>query len=320
MTGKKSRTYKDAVKETFNSRVITDIGGFSGLYNFDPALYKQPVLVSSTDGVGSKLKVAFMAGIHDTVGIDLVAMCVNDVLAQGARPLFFLDYMAVSKLVPDQAVEIMKGIVEGCQEANCALIGGETAELSDFYTPGEYDLAGFVVGVVERDKIIDDSEVRVGDKIIGLESSGLHSNGYTLVRRIIFDDLKMKVTDKLFDTTVGEELLRPTRIYVTAVHILLRDFKITGVANITGGGILENVARVLPKTCQAVIKKDLWKPLPIFDFLTREGSVAEEEMFRTFNMGIGLAIIVPAGQAEEVLDRLIGEVKKRSQGKPVVLV
>ncbi|MBW2084777.1 MAG: phosphoribosylformylglycinamidine cyclo-ligase [Deltaproteobacteria bacterium] len=344
--GKKGRTYKEAgvdidagaefvrritplVKKTFNSRVVTDIGGFSGLYNFDPAFYEHPVLVSSTDGVGTKLKVAFMADIHDTVGIDLVAMCVNDILAQGARPLFFLDYLAVSKLIPDQAVEIMKGIVKACQEVPCALIGRETAELPDFYLSGEYDLAGFVVGVVERDKIIDNSEVRVGDKIIGLGSNGLHSNGYTLVRRIIFDDLKMKVTDRLLDTTVSEELLRPTRIYVNTVHMLLRDFKITGIAHITGGGILENISRVLPQTCQAVLKKDSWKRPPIFDFIQKEGGVAEGEMFRTFNMGVGLVIIVPSVQSAEVLERLngmdepvylIGEIKERSAGKPPVVL
>jgi len=343
---KKGRTYKEAgvdidagaefvrrisplVRKTFNSKVVTDIGSFSGLYNFDPDLYKHPVLVSSTDGVGTKLKVAFMTGVHNTVGIDLVAMCVNDILAQGARPLFFLDYMAVSKLEPDQAVEIMKGIVEGCQQAHCALIGGETAELTDFYAPGEYDLAGFVVGVVERDKIIDDTEVRVGDKIIGLGSNGLHSNGYTLVRRIIFDDLKMKVTDKFLDTTVGEELLRPTRIYVDTVHVLLRDFKITGIANITGGGILENIPRILPQSCQAVIHKDSWKRPSIFAFIQKEGGVDEEEMFRTFNMGIGLAVVVPSEQSKEVMELLngmnepaylIGEVIERSGDRSIVLV
>ncbi len=343
---KKGRTYKEAgvdidagaefvrrispiVRKTFNSKVITDIGSFSGLYNFDANFYENPVLVSSTDGVGSKLKVAFMAGIHDTVGIDLVAMCVNDILAQGAKPLFFLDYLAISKLEPDKAVEIMKGIVEGCQQAHCALIGGETAELSDFYAPGEYDMAGFVVGVVERDKIIDDSEVRVGDKIIGLGSSGLHSNGYTLVRRIIFDDLKMKVNDRFLGTTVAEELLRPTRIYVDTVHVLLRDFKITGIANITGGGILENISRILPQSCQAVINKDSWKRPPIFNLIQEEGRVAEKEMFRTFNMGIGLAVLAPSEQYEEVLERLngmnepaylIGEITERSEETSVVLV
>ena len=319
----KVRTYKDAgvdidagaefvnlitpmVKETHDSRVVTDIGGFSGLYNLDPARYKQPVLVSSTDGVGSKLKIAFMAGKHDTIGIDLVAMSVNDILAPGARPLFFLDYLAVSKLEPKVCVEILTGIVKGCKEARCALIGGETAELPEFYSSGEYDLAGFVVGVVERDQIIDGSEVGVGDKIIGLGSNGLHSNGYTLARRLIFDSLKMKITDKIFETTVGEELLRPTLIYVNTIHILLRDYKISGIANITGGGLTENIPRILPQTCQAVIRKEAWEPLPIFNFIQQEGGIAEQEMFRTFNMGLGMVVIVPADQAEDILELLAG--------------
>jgi len=294
------------VKGTHNSRVVTDIGGFSGLYSIDLANYNQPILVSSTDGVGSKLKVAFMAGVHNTIGFDLVAMSVNDILAQGAHPLFFLDYLAVSKLEPDQAVEVIEGIVAACQEANCALIGGETAELPDFYAPGEYDLAGFVVGVVERDKIIDGSEIGVGDRIIGLASNGLHSNGYTLVRRLIFDELNMKVSDKLFDTTVGQELLRPTRIYVNTVHVLARDFKIHGIAHITGGGLLENIPRILPHTCQAVLQKGSWQIPPIFDFIQEKGRVAEDEMFRTFNMGVGLVIVIEEEQVEEILERLNG--------------
>jgi phosphoribosylformylglycinamidine cyclo-ligase len=317
------------VKETFDSRVMTNIGGFSGLFNLDLVRYKQPVLVSSTDGVGSKLKIAFMTGKHDTIGIDLVAMSVNDILAQGARPLFFLDYMAVSKLEPIVCAEILKGIVEGCKEAKCALIGGETAELPDFYSAGEYDLAGFVVGVVERDQIIDGSEVGVGDKIIGLGSSGLHSNGYTLARRLIFDKLKMKVTDKIFDTSVGEELLRPTIIYVNTIHVLLRDHKILGIANITGGGIVENIPRILPQTCQAVIQKGSWEPLPIFDFIQTEGGIEESEMFRTFNMGLGMAVIVPDEQVEDILELLegmnqsayiIGEIRERQDDEPPLVL
>jgi phosphoribosylformylglycinamidine cyclo-ligase len=230
-TKKTTKTYKEAgvdieagaevvrrignlAKDTFDPRVITDIGGFSGLYSLNVAKYDQPVLVSSTDGVGSKLKLAFMTGRHDTIGIDLVAMGVNDILAQGARPLFFLDYLAMSKVEPSLAEAIVKGIAEGCKEAGCSLIGGETAELPEFYEPGEYDLAGFVVGVVERDEIIDGSEIAVGDHIIGLASSGLHSNGYTLVRRLLFDDLKLKVDGELLGSTVGDVLLTPTRIYV----------------------------------------------------------------------------------------------------------
>lgn len=344
--GKITSTYKDAgvdidagnemvrriaplVKKTFNSRVITDIGGFSGLFSLDVAKYENPILVSSTDGVGSKLKLAFLTNRHDTIGIDLVAMSVNDILAQGAKPLFFLDYLAMSKVEPALAEDIVKGIVTGCQESGCALIGGETAEMPEFYAPGEYDLAGFVVGVVERDKIIDGSDVSVGDKIIGLGSSGLHSNGYTLARRVILDDLKMDVKDPIFDTTVGEELLRPTKIYVNTVHMLIRDFKITGIAHITGGGLLENIPRILPQGCQAYINKESWDRPPIFQFIQDEANVAETEMFRTFNMGIGLALIVRDNEHEEILDRLngmdesaylIGEIREKPEEAPVVLL
>ncbi|MBU2547587.1 MAG: phosphoribosylformylglycinamidine cyclo-ligase [Proteobacteria bacterium] len=344
---KRTRTYKEAgvdieagselvrritplVKETFTSRVITDIGGFSGLYSFDVAKYENPILVSSTDGVGSKLKLAFLTGRHDTVGIDLVAMCVNDILAQGAKPLFFLDYLAMPQVDPDLAEQIITGVVSGCKEAGCSLIGGETAELPEFYAPGEYDLAGFVVGVVERDKIIDGSEIGVGDKIIGLASNGLHSNGYTLARRLIFDDLGMDVTDPFLSSTVADELLRPTRIYVHQLNVLLRDFNVLGVAHITGGGILDNVPRVLPKGTQAVIHKETWERPEIFMFLQQAGGVAEAEMYRTFNMGLGLVVIVRSEQCEEIMDRLngmnepvsvIGEIRERPKGQgPIALV
>lgn len=343
---KPTRTYKQAgvdikagaemirritplVQETFSPRVITDIGGFSGLYSFDVAKYKNPVLVSSTDGVGSKLKLAFMTGKHDTIGIDLVAMGVNDILAQGAKPLFFLDYLAMSKVDPKLGEEIIKGVVIGCQEAGCALIGGETAELPEFYASGEYDLAGFVVGVVERDDIIDGSEIGVGDHIIGLASNGLHSNGYTLARRLLLEDLKMKVTDPLFSGTVGEELLRPTRIYVKVIHVILRDFKVLGLAHITGGGLVENIPRILPHGCQAIIHKDSWDRPGIFKFIQESGGVAEKEMFRTFNMGLGMVVIVPAEQSGEILELLegmnepaglVGEIKERPTGEaPLVL-
>ena len=324
------RRISNLVKDTYTSRVITDIGGFSGLYSLDAAKYNHPVLVSSTDGVGSKLKVAFLAGKHDTIGIDLVAMCVNDILAQGARPLFFLDYLAMSKVDPDLAEEIMKGITAGCVEARCSLIGGETAELPEFLHTGEYDLAGFVVGVVERDQIIDGSEIAVGDQIFGLASSGLHSNGYTLVRRLIFDDLGLKPSSPLLDSTVAEELLKPTRIYVDTIHVLLRDFKILGIAHITGGGLIDNLPRILPQTCQAVIRKDSWTIPPIFSYLQEAGNIEETEMFRAFNMGIGLTFVVHAAQAEEVMERLqgmneavfkIGEIRERpAEEPPLVLV
>ena len=345
-TGKKAATYKDAgvdieagaevvrrihslAKETFTSRVITDIGGFSGLYSLDVANIDQPILVSSTDGVGSKLKVAFMADKHDTIGIDLVAMGVNDILAQGAKPLFFLDYLAMAKVEPELAEQILIGIVSGCKEAGCSLIGGETAELPDFYAPGEYDLAGFVVGVVAGDKIIDGSEIAVGDHIIGLASSGLHSNGYTLVRHIIFDRLGLKVTDPLLDSTVAEELLRPTRIYVNTAHVIIRDFKVQGIAHITGGGLLENIPRILPQGCRAMVRKGAWPVPDIFQFLQNSGEVADDEMHRTFNMGIGLVMVVPPEQSEEILERLhgmqekaylVGEIKERRKGDaPITL-
>jgi len=313
------------VKKTFNSRVVTDIGGFAGLYNFDSASYERPILVSSTDGVGSKLKVAMLAGEHRTVGIDLVAMCVNDILAQGAKPLFFLDYLAMGRLEPDLGAQILEGIVAGCTDAQCALIGGETAELPDFYAVGEYDLAGFVVGVVEQDRIIDGSEIRVGYKIIGLGSSGLHSNGYSLVRRIVFDELKMKATDPLLDATVAEELLRPTRIYVRTLHVLMRDFKIAGLAHITGGGLVDNIPRILPQTCQAVLERGSWPRPPIFDFIQEKGNVDEMEMMRTFNLGLGMVAVVPAEQVDEILERLssmnepaflVGEIVEREPEAP----
>lgn len=324
------RRIRDVAKSTFDPRVITDIGGFSGLYSLNAAKYDQPVLVSSVDGVGSKLNVAFMTGKHDTIGIDLVAMVVNDILAQGARPLMFLDYLAMSRVDPEKAEQIMKGIAAGCKEAGCSLIGGETAEMPDLYAEGEYDLAGFGVGVVERSEIIDGSEIAVGDHIIGLVSSGLHSNGYTLVRRLIFDDLGMKLNDPLLSSTVAEELLRPTRIYVNLINILLRDLRILGIAHITGGGLLDNVPRVLPQGCQAVIRKDAWEKPEIFQFLQSAGQLDEEEMYRTFNMGIGLVMVVHARQSEEILDRLhgmeepavmIGEIRERPAGdEPLKLV
>ncbi|MFH1092464.1 MAG: phosphoribosylformylglycinamidine cyclo-ligase [Pseudomonadota bacterium] len=323
------RRITSMARKTFSPRVITDIGGFSGLYSLNVTKYDQPVLVSSVDGVGSKLKVAFMADKHDTIGLDLVAMGVNDILVQGAKPLFFLDYLAMPRVDPGLIEEIMKGIVAGCMEADCSLIGGETAELPDFYAPGEYDLAGFVVGVVDRDEIIDGSEIAVGDHLIGLGSTGLHSNGYTLVRRIIFDDLGLQLSDPLLDVTVAEELLRPTKIYANTITMLVRDFKILGMAHITGGGIIENLPRILPQACQAVIHKDSWKHPEIFNFIQTAGQVEENEMFRTFNMGLGMIIAVQAEQSEEILDRLhgmnepaylIGEIREHRGSEPPLVL
>jgi phosphoribosylformylglycinamidine cyclo-ligase len=257
---------KPLVKSTFTASVITDVGGFGSLYSIGHLEYKKPVLVSSTDGIGTKLKVALLANKHDTVGIDLVAMSVNDILVQGARPLFFLDYLSIGRMNLDLVTEIITGIAEGCRQAKCSLIGGETAEMPDFYGEGEYDLAGFAVGVVEKDSIIDGSDIHVGDEIIGLASSGLHSNGYSLVRRIIFQNLSLSVNDVIppGNCTVAEELLRPTRIYAEAVQVVLREFKISGMAHVTGGGFYDNLPRILPSACQAHLREGNWEVPSIF--------------------------------------------------------
>ncbi len=320
---------KPLVKATARPEVIADIGGFGGLFSLNASKYKNPVLVSGTDGVGTKLKLAFLTDRHDTIGIDLVAMCVNDIVVQGAEPLFFLDYLATSKLDPEKATRIVKGISEGCIQAGCALIGGETAEMPGFYSEGDYDLAGFAVGVVERDRIIDGSTITVGNKLIGIASSGLHSNGYSLARKIILEVMGLAINDLLpgLDRTVADELLTPTRIYVKSILNLLRDFSINGIAHITGGGLLENVPRVLPHGCKAVIDRKSWQEPSIFAILRHGGNVEESEMFRTFNCGIGMVLAVPEGEAEDILIRLsglnekayvIGEVVKCEAGRECV--
>ena len=317
---------KPLVKATSRPEVMADIGGFGGLFSLNTSKYKNPVLVSGTDGVGTKLKVAFMADRHDTIGIDLVAMCVNDIVVQGAEPLFFLDYLATAKLDPAKAAEIIKGISAGCIQAGCALIGGETAEMPGFYASGEYDAAGFAVGVVERDNVIDGSSVTVGNKLIGIASSGLHSNGYSLARKVIFEMMGLGINDPLprLGKTVAEELLTPTRIYVKTILNLLRDFPIKSIAHITGGGLLENVPRVLPHGCKAVINRSSWKWPAIFKLLQDEGGIETDEMYRTFNCGIGMVLAVPENEVEEILIRLsglnepacvIGEVAKCEVGK-----
>lgn len=294
---------KPLVKSTFRPEVMTEIGGFGGLFALNAARYRNPVLVSGTDGVGTKLKIAFLADRHDTVGIDLVAMCVNDIIVQGAEPLFFLDYLATGKLRPEKAAEIVKGIAEGCRQAGCSLIGGETAEMPGFYADGEYDIAGFTVGVVERDAIIDGSTISAGNSLIGIASSGLHSNGYSLARTLVFDRLGLSV-DSLFPgtgRTVAEELLVPTRIYVRSVLELLNNFTIKGIAHITGGGLLENIPRVLPNGCSAAIRSGSWDTPAVFDVLRDAGNVARDEMYRTFNMGIGLVLVVAEQDAEQII-------------------
>jgi phosphoribosylformylglycinamidine cyclo-ligase len=324
---------KPLVKSTFRPEVMTEIGGFGGLFSLNAAKYKNPVLVSGTDGVGTKLKLAFLADRHDTVGIDLVAMCVNDIVVQGAEPLFFLDYLATGKLDPDKAAQVVAGIAEGCRQAGCALIGGETAEMPGFYAEGEYDIAGFTVGVVERDEIIDGSSITVGNKLIGIGSNGLHSNGYSLARRIIFDYMELMIDSPLPGTgaTVADELLTPTRIYARSIMNLLKNFRINGIAHITGGGLLENVPRVLPKGCSANIKLGSWNMPSIFSILQQAGNVEQAEMYRTFNMGIGMVLAVAKTDVDDILSRLnglgeqawlIGEVKtmSKSQSDQVVLV
>jgi len=304
---------------------MTHIGGFGGLFALKK--YKEPVLVSGTDGVGTKLKIAFLTNRHDTVGIDLVAMCVNDIIVQGAEPLFFLDYFATGKLKPGAHADIVKGIAEGCRQSGCALIGGETAEMPSFYGEDEYDLAGFAVGVVEKKKIIDGSKIKPGDQLIGLASSGLHSNGFSLVRKVLLEKSGYGVDDTLTElgqTTLGESLLTPTRIYVKTVLALMKDFDIHGMAHITGGGITENTPRMLPKGTQALIRKGTWDIHPIFKLIRKKAGVDDAEMYRDFNMGIGMIIAVPKKQAEAVMKKaaklgekafLIGEIVK---GKQVV--
>ncbi|MBI2411623.1 MAG: phosphoribosylformylglycinamidine cyclo-ligase [Deltaproteobacteria bacterium] len=297
---------KPHVRSSYRKEVIGDIGAFGALFSARFKGLKDPVLVSSTDGVGTKLMVAFMADRHDTVGIDLVAMSVNDILVSGAEPLFFLDYFATGKLDARRASEVVKGIAKGCKDAGCALIGGETAEMPGLYKSGEYDLAGFAVGVVDRKNIINGSKIRPGDAIIGLASSGLHSNGYSLARKVVFErlGLKPKDTPPGFKKDIGSVLLAPTRIYVKPVLKLLKKYAVLGMAHITGGGFLDNIPRVLPKNVKAVIEKGAWPMPPVFELIREGGEIEEEEMFRTFNCGIGLVIVVRKRDAEGAIKAL----------------
>ncbi|ALA57545.1 phosphoribosylformylglycinamidine cyclo-ligase [Nitrospira moscoviensis] len=320
---------KPLVRSTFRPEVLTDLGGFGGLFGFQAKKYQDPVLVSGTDGVGTKLKIAFMMDKHDTVGIDLVAMCVNDIAVSGAEPLFFLDYFATGKLSVSTAQDVVKGIADGCRQAGCALIGGETAEMPSFYPDGEYDLAGFAVGAVDRPKIIDGKTIQPGDAVIGLASSGLHSNGYSLVRRVFFDKAKLTVQSRLpeLDRPLGEVLLTPTRIYAKQILTLAQEFPIKGLAHITGGGITENLPRVFPEGVGARIFRGRWTVPPIFNALARLGEVPREEMYRVFNMGIGLILVVPPASAQAVLARAaslgdqgwqIGEIVAAGPDQPLV--
>ncbi len=297
---------KPIVKATTRKEVMGSIGGFGGLFNLDTSRFKKPVLVSSTDGVGTKLRIAQLMDRHDTIGIDLVAMSVNDIVVQGAEPLFFLDYLATGRIDTDRHVQIIQGIANGCQEAGCALIGGETAEMPGFYRDNEYDLAGFAVGIVDEEKLIDGSDIRDGDRIIGVSASGLHSNGYSLARKILLDQGGVRL-DSTYDGltgTIGEELLRPTKIYVRPVLNLLKNFAIKGIVHVTGGGFIDNIPRIIPNSCRAVIYTKNWDIPAIFRIIQDMGNVDTWEMYRVFNMGIGLMLIIAEANVAEAINHL----------------
>ena len=297
---------KQHIARTVTSGVCSDVGGFGGLFELDLTGIEKPVLVSGTDGVGTKLKMAFLMDKHDTVGIDCVAMCVNDIICAGAKPLFFLDYIACGKNIPERIAQIVSGVAEGCVQSGAALIGGETAEMPGFYPVDEYDLAGFSVGVVDKAKIIDNNSMREGDVIIALPSSGVHSNGFSLVRKV-FDvensDIKTPV-EALGGKSVGEALLTPTRIYVKPVLALLEQVKVKGISHITGGGFYENIPRSIPDGLGAVIDKASIRILPIFELIAKTGNIPERDMFNTFNMGVGMSIVVSAEDADKALEIL----------------
>ncbi|MEG2323327.1 MAG: phosphoribosylformylglycinamidine cyclo-ligase [Anaerovoracaceae bacterium] len=320
---------KDHVKKTFTPGVLTGLGGFGGLFQPDLKGMKEPVLVSGTDGVGTKLKMAFLMDKHDTVGIDCVAMCVNDVLCQGAAPLFFLDYIATGKVKAEKIADIVKGIADGCSQAQSALIGGETAEMPDFYSEGEYDMAGFSVGIVDKEKIITGEKVAPGNVVIGLASSGIHSNGYSLVRKVFFDKTKMSVDDQVSElgSTLGEALLTPTKIYVKGCNAVLPNFNVNGIVHITGGGFFENIPRILPENTAVKINVGSWEMLPIFPYIKKCGNIDKIEMFSTYNMGVGMMMVVEEKDGNAVVKALrnagetaniIGEIVA-NQGEKVIL-
>jgi len=300
------RRIKWLARSTFTPGVLSDIGSFGGLFRLDRDRYQDPVLASSADGVGTKLKVAFMTGRHGTVGADLVNHCVNDILVQGAEPLFFLDYLAAGRLSPAVAEQVVGGIARACRENGCALIGGETAEMPGFYADGEYDIAGFIVGIVERSKLIDGRSIEAGDVLIGLPSTGLHTNGYSLARRVFFDMAGWKADTfvRELDATVGDALLAPHRSYLPVIKPFLDRQSIRGLAHVTGGGITENLPRVLPDGCAAEIDRQAWTVPPIFRVLQQRGDIADAEMFRTFNMGIGLIIVCSSREADRIMNTL----------------
>lgn len=302
-----TKVIKELVGSTFGPGVVGEAGGFGGLFAPPWQDYHEPVLVSSMDGVGTKLRVAFASGKHDSVGIDIVHHCANDILVQGARPLIFMDYLAMNRHEPEVVEAIVRGVAAGCRDVGSALIGGETAEMPDFYQPGEYDLAGSIVGIVDRGDIIDGRTVEAGDAVIGLASDGLHTNGYSLARRIVFHQAGLKLEDPLGETgrTVVEELLRPHRSYVTPVMNLLEQMTVKGIAHITGGGLWDNIPRVLPTGLSVQVQRDSWRAPPVFDFLQKTGRVDEYEMFHVFNMGVGLVLFVAATEADAALTSLL---------------
>ncbi|MEG3637705.1 phosphoribosylformylglycinamidine cyclo-ligase [Magnetococcus sp. PR-3] len=320
---------KRSVASTHRPEVRSDLGGFGALFDLDTSKYEDPVLVSATDGVGTKLKLAFLSGKHDTVGIDLVAMSVNDLVVQGAEPLFFLDYFACGKLSPETAATVVDGIATGCKQSGCALIGGETAEMPGFYEEGEYDLAGFAVGAVDKKNIIDGTKIGPGDAIIGLASSGPHSNGYSLIRKLVLGDNGPGLDADFNGQTLGEALLTPTHIYVLPLLDVAKDHTIHGLVHITGGGYWENIPRILPEGCRALMKRDSWQQPEIFNLLQKLGNIAEDEMLRTFNCGLGMLAIVPGDQADSALAKLraagetaeiVGEITPCAEGEEKVVI
>jgi phosphoribosylformylglycinamidine cyclo-ligase len=306
------------VRSTHGPEVLAKIGGFGGMFRPDWKGMKDPVLVASTDGVGTKLKVAFATGRHDTIGQDLVNHCINDIAVTGARPLFFLDYLASAELDPDVFTQILRGFTKACKAGKCALIGGETAQMPGMYRPGEYDLAGTIVGIVDRARILDGSKIKIGDLLIGLPSNGLHTNGYSLARKVLFDSMRLKPESRLpeLKLTLGEELLRVHRNYQPLLAALPKSM-LRAAAHITGGGLIDNLPRILPAGTQAVIRRNSWKIPPLFTIMEKGGGIESEEMFQVFNMGIGMVIVVPAASASEAVKltggKIIGEITKGSQ-------
>ncbi|MFH1824926.1 MAG: phosphoribosylformylglycinamidine cyclo-ligase [Candidatus Firestonebacteria bacterium] len=331
MADKAKSRIKSIVRKTFTKGVLSDIGKFGGFFKFDYKKYKSPVLVSSVDGVGTKLKIASLLKKYDTVGLDLVSHCANDILVHGAKPLFFLDYIAMAKTEPKVISEIVKGLATACKFERCALIGGETAQMPDIYKKDDFDLVGLVVGVVEKSKIIDGRNIKAGDKIIGLPSNGLHTNGYTLARKLLLEKAGYKINEFIpeLKTTLGQELLKPHKSYSKVIFRLMERFTIKGIAHITGGGFLDNIPRILPKNLSVVIKKDSWKVLPIFNLIRKLGNLNDTEMFRTFNMGLGMVVFVSDKDSGQILNYLkrtkeesyeIGEVVKFKKGMNKVIL